>query len=78
MTMRVLHRASLLTKSKVLIKFIIHSQILNFCTNRTNAWDDWEPNAMDYSNLEYSATPEQATLPNLSLNNAVVEPYVNL
>ncbi|EFX64880.1 hypothetical protein DAPPUDRAFT_265588 [Daphnia pulex] len=31
---------------------------------------------MDYSNLEYSATHEQATLPNLSFNNAVVEPSI--
>ncbi|EFX71781.1 hypothetical protein DAPPUDRAFT_111381 [Daphnia pulex] len=49
----------------------------SFTTNEeTNAWDDWEPNAMDYSNLEYSATHEQATLPNLSFNNAVVEPSI--
>ena len=45
-----------------------------FLSNRTNAWDDWEPDVIDYSNLENSATHEQATLPNLSCNNAVEKP----
>ncbi|EFX81263.1 hypothetical protein DAPPUDRAFT_102659 [Daphnia pulex] len=46
----------------------------SFTTNKeTNVWDDWEPDAIDYSILETSASPVQATLPNRTFDNAVEE-----